>query len=207
MPHRARIACSANAVQLGRMPGGVNRKRHGQFLVTVVRHTDQVWNADELLADAPTAAAKASGILTDLDWPAVETHLTNISALLSCGRSLLIKPDTQTGRILNGERLVLPSARYGRLDDSTSINACAAAFGFYLRGYMDDEIAAVVFHLYDQWGTLARKGTAWVRGDIHRIICYCHAKQARCHTIPYPLHQNGGGRADRRHSRHQPRQG
>jgi hypothetical protein len=169
MPHRARIVARPMQCSWGGCPAAYNRKRHGQFLVTIVRHTDQVWNADELLADAPTAAAKASGIITDLDWPAVETHLTNISALLSCGRSLLIKPDTQTGRILSGERLVLPSARYGRLDDSTSINACAAAFGFYLRGYTDDEIAAVVFHLYDQWGTLARKGTAWVRGDIHRI--------------------------------------
>jgi hypothetical protein len=54
-----------------------------------------------------------------------------MDALLSCGRSQLIKPITQAGRILAGEMLALPSARYGRLDDRQLNALLRLGNGFY----------------------------------------------------------------------------
>jgi len=138
--------------QLVRVPGTFNTKNGELFAVEVETTSGAVYSLNDLRTRWPAVAAKPRAAdVTSINWPGGETHLSNITALLSCSRSQLIKPETQTGRILNGEMLALPSARYGRLDDSTSINACAAALGFYLRGYPDAEIAAVIFHLYEQW--------------------------------------------------------
>jgi hypothetical protein len=175
----------ADLTQLVRVPGTFNTKNNERFAVAVESTSGAPYTLNELRTRWPAVAPKARAAdVTSVHWPEVETHLGNINALLSCGRSQLIKPETQTGRILAGEMLALPSARYGRLDDSTSINACAAALGFYLRGYPDDEIAAIIFHLYSEWGTTARKGTAWVRGDAHRILAYCHTQHPNVKQSP-----------------------
>jgi hypothetical protein len=42
-------SCSGNAVQLGRMPGGYNCKRHARFLVHIASQTTKFWSADRLL--------------------------------------------------------------------------------------------------------------------------------------------------------------
>lgn len=177
---RATDACSANAVQFGRIPGGYNRKRHGTFLTYIVRHSDRInTNADSYFARYPmsTQQPKSAGIITDLAWPEVETHLANIDELLTSGRARCIKPDSQTGRILAGERVAIASTRLGRMDDSCSMQGAILAYGFYCRGFTDDEIAAVIFHFYREWGVEARKGTAWCKDDIGRVIAHAHAKK------------------------------
>jgi hypothetical protein len=168
--------------QLVRVPGTSNTKGGGRFTVQVETEPDTLYQLADLRQRWPAAPAKASAEIANLDWPEVEQHLSNIDALLSCARSQRIKPETQTGRILAGELLTFPVN--GKMDDSTSMNASAAGMGFYLRGYADDEIAAVVFHLYKKWGTLARKGTRWVRDDIGRILAYCHAQHPEVKQSP-----------------------
>ena len=171
-------ACSSDAVHMMRMPGGYNRKRHGCYLVHVARSSNQVWSADRLLARLPQVEPKPSaGPAAELDWPEVETHLANIDALLSSARARCIKPDSQTGRILAGERVAIASAKLGRMDDSYSAQAAILAYGFYCRGFTDAEIGAVVYHFYQQWGVVARKGSAWAKADIERCIALAHEKK------------------------------
>ncbi len=170
-------SCSANAVQFGRMPGGYNCKRHKQFLVNVTSRTNTFWSADSLLAKVPAAAAKACGVVIDLDWPAVEPHLANIDQLLQSARAMCIKRDSQTGRILADERVAIASSKLGRIDDSCSTQIAILAYGFYCRGFTDDEIAAVCMHFYRQWDVETRKGTAWCKADIEHCIALAHAKK------------------------------
>lgn len=172
-------ACSKDAVHMGRMPGGYNRKRHGKYLVTVVRRSDLILSADYYLAKYPPRPEQhgGAGEITPLNRPEIEKHLANIEALLTSGRANAIKPETQTGRILAGERVAIASKRFGRMDDSGSAQGAILAYGFYCRGFMDDEIGAVNLHFYREWGIEARKGTAWCIADIERCIALAKAKK------------------------------
>lgn len=158
--------------QLVRVPGTFNTKNGGRWPVEV-EDTGPVYKLDDLRSKFPQVEApRGSGQITPLDWPEVESHLSNINALLTSARAQLIKPTTQTGRILGGEMLTFIVK--GRPDDSRSMNACAVASGLLLRGFMDDEIAAVLIHLYRQWGSERDKGTAWCKLDAGRCINYAH---------------------------------
>lgn len=168
-------ACSKDAVHMGRMPGGYNTKRHGCYLVQSIYHSDLVISADRRLAKLPKPEPKASGIITNLAWPAVEKHLSNITALLASGRAQRIKPETQSGRILAGEMLIF-SVR-NRQDDSRSMNGYVLGYGFYLRGFPDAEIAAVMMHHYRAWGMERDKGTAWCKADICRALARMHSEK------------------------------
>jgi len=187
-------SCSGNAVQLGRMPGGYNCKRHGRFLVNVAHRSGTFWSADRLLAKAPALVDKVCGVITDLDWPAVAPHLTNIAALLASGRASCIKPETQTGRILAGERVAIASAKLGRMDDSSSTQVAILAEGFFRRGFLDEEIAAVGMHFYREWGVEARKGTLWCKADVARCIALAHAHTPGVVQSPTRYRQQVAGR-------------
>ena len=169
--------CTSNAVHMGRVPGGYNRKRHGKFLVYVEQHTERIYSADLLLSKAPAAPAhdQGRGEIADLDMPQVEQHLANIDALLLSGRAQQIKPGTQSARILAGEMLIFPVKN--RQDDSRSMNGYVLGNGFYMRGFPDDEIAAVMFYHYRKWGVERDKGTVWCKLDIGRSIARMHAEK------------------------------
>ncbi len=168
--------------QLVRVVGTYNTKHNKRFPVEL-EDSGPIYDLDTLRDKLPPVEPeKGKGTIEALDWPEVEAHLSNIDALLTCARSQLIKPDTQTGRILGGEMLAFPVK--GKSDDSRSMNASAVATGFYLRGYTDDEIAAVVFHLYQQWGVERDKGTAWCKVDIGRILAYAHANNPNVKQSP-----------------------
>ena len=123
--------------------------------------------------------------------PLVEQHLSNIDALLASTRAQLIKPSTQTGRILAGEMLIFPVK--GRMDDSRSMNASAVALGLLLRGFPDDEISAIVFHLYRKWGVELDKGTEWCKADIARILAYAHTEHPEAKQSPTRYRQRAAG--------------
>lgn len=162
--------------QLVRIPGSFNTKRGERWPVTVEPGDRPVYSLDRVRAVFPAVApARAKGEITDLAWPTVEKHLANIGALLGSARANTIKPDTQSGRILAGELLTF-SVR-NRQDDSRSMNAFVLGNGFYLRGFPDEEIAAVMFHKYREWGVERDKGTAWCKDDICRSIAQMHAKK------------------------------
>lgn len=163
--------------QLVRFPGTLNTKRGGQWRITTAPSTRTIYPLDQLRATFPAVAPahKGSGEITDLAWPAVEKHLSNIAALLASGRAQRIKPDTQTGRILAGEMLIF--SVHNRQDDSRSMNGYVLGNGFYLRGFPDAEIAAVMMHHYRTWGVERDKGTAWCKADICRALARMHSEK------------------------------
>ena len=60
--------CTSNAVHMGRVPGGYNRKRHGKFLVYVEQHSDRIYSADLLLSKAPATAERGEGTARSPHW-------------------------------------------------------------------------------------------------------------------------------------------
>lgn len=168
--------------QLLRFPGTVNTKNNGRWSVEPEPSTGPIYNVADLRSAWPSVEVSPKGEITPLAMPAVEKHLANIDELLNCSRSKLIKPDTQTGRILAGE--MLSFAVKNRMDDSRSMNGSAVGLGLVLRGFMDDEIAAIVFHLYQKWGVERDKGTEWCKTDIARILAYVHTKHPEVKQSP-----------------------
>ncbi|HNP70473.1 MAG TPA: DNA-primase RepB domain-containing protein [Kouleothrix sp.] len=184
---RGADACSADAVHMARVPGGFNTKRHARYLVHVERASDRQFSAQQLLSNAPARSDGAgAGAVTDLGWPGVERHLSNIGALLASARAACIKPDTQSGRILRGEMLAFSVGE--RQDDSRSMNGYVLGNGFYLRGFPDDEIAAVMLHHYRKWGLEHDKGTAWCKADIGRALARMHAAKPGIVQAPTRYH-------------------
>ena len=164
--------------QLIRIPGTVNTKGGQRWAVAIEPGDRPVYALDQVRAAFPAVASSAKtgkGVITDLAWPAVETHLANMGALLASARAKCIKPETQAGRILAGEMLTF--AVRDRQDDSRSLNAYVLGNGLYLRGFPDAEIAAVMLYHYQQWGVERDKGTAWCKVDIDRAIARMHAEK------------------------------
>jgi hypothetical protein len=169
--------------QLVRVPRTLNTKNGACYFVRPERCNPGIYyRLDDLRAYWPEVEHSPKGEITALNQPLVELHLSNIDALLGCSRSQLIKPSTQTGRILGGEMLIFPVK--GKMDDSRSMNASAVGLGLLLRGYMDDEIAAIVFHLYRKWGVEGDKGTEWCKADIARILAYAHTQHSEAKQSP-----------------------
>ena len=163
--------------QLVRVPGTLNTKRGGRWRITTAPSTRTIYPLDQLRATFPAVAPahKGKGEITDLAWPAVEKHLSNITTLLASGRAACIKPETQCGRILAGEKLIF--SVHNRQDDSRSMNGYVLGYGFYLRGFPDAEIAAVMMHHYRAWGMERDKGTAWCKADICRALARMHSEK------------------------------
>jgi hypothetical protein len=162
--------------QLIRLPGTVNTKHGERWPVELERAGGPIYSLDQVRAAFPAVAAPAGrGVISPLNLPQIEKHLANMPALLASPRARCIKPETQSGRILAGEMLVFPIK--GRDDDSRSINGYVLGNGFYLRGFTDDEIAAVMFYHYRKWGVERDKGTAWCKNDISRAIARMHAEK------------------------------
>ena len=134
--------------------------------------------------------------------PQVEQHLANMDALLlSHAPSRL--PGTQSARILAGEMLIFPVNN--RRDDSRSMNGYVLGNGFYMRGFADDEIAAVMFYHYRKWGVERDKGTVWCKLDIGRSIARMHAEKPGVVQSPYAVPQaHYHSRADYRHTSSKP---
>jgi hypothetical protein len=171
--------------QLVRFPGTFNTKNNQRWPVASESTSRAIYSLDQIRATFPTVAEKHSGAgeITDLEWPEVEAHLSNIDALYRSSRFKLIKPETQTGRILAGEMLTFIVK--GKPDNSRSMNGCAVALGLLLRGFPDDEIAAVIFDLYRKWGLEADKGTAWVKNiGIPSVIGEAHEKHPEARQSP-----------------------
>jgi hypothetical protein len=167
-----------------RVVGTFNTKG-GQRFPVAVEEFGPVYTLDDLRAKfGPIEPERGKGTIEALNWPQVEAHLANIDALLGSARAQLIKPTTQTGRILGGEMLSFPVN--GRSDDSRSMNACAVALGLLLRGFPDDEIAAVLIHLYRTWGSERDKGTAWVKLDAG-AVWPMHTSSIRTSSNPHSL--------------------
>ena len=57
------------------------------------------------------------------------------------------------------------------------MNGYVLGNGFYMRGFADDEIAAVMFYHYRKWGVERDKGTVWCKLDIGRSIARMHAEK------------------------------
>lgn len=177
--------------QLVRFPGTSNTKNGGCWSVEPESTPGTIYNLDELRSAWPAVECSPKGEITPLAMPAVEKHLSNIDDLLTCNRTQLIKPTTQTGRILGGEMLTF--AAKGKMDDSRSMNACAVGLGLLLRGFMDDEIAAIVFHLYRKWEMERDKGTEWCKADIARILAYAHTQHPEAKQSPTRYRQQANG--------------
>ena len=171
--------------QLVRIPGTVNTKGGQRWAVAIEPGDRPVYALDQLRTAFPAVAGSAKhgkGVITDLAWPAVATHLANMGALLASARAKCIKPETQAGRILAGEMLTF--AVRDRQDDSRSLNAYVLGNGFYLRGFPDAEIAAVMLYHYQQWGVERDKGTAWCTVDIERALARMHAEKPGVRQSP-----------------------
>lgn len=184
--------------QLVRVPGTFNTKHGERWSVETESRGKGIYLLEDLRASWPEVApARTRGELTTVQWKEAAHHLANIDALLSSPRAKAIKPDTQTGQILAGEHVPIASAKYGRMDDSCSAQAAILARGFYIRGFPDDEIAAVVLNYYRKNGVERRKGTAWCEADAERVITDAHdhkpgVKQTptsyrKTHTAPTEL--------------------
>lgn len=160
--------------QLVRVPGTFNTKNGGRWHVRSEQVRGPIYTLDRIRAAFPEVEPthKGGGLVEPIAWPEVEQHLSNIGALLASSRAQLIKPNTQTGRILAGEMIAFTVK--GKIDDSRSMNACAVAHGLLLRGFPDEEISAVLFDLYRKWGSEDDKGTAWVKLDIGRCLADAH---------------------------------
>lgn len=170
--------------QLVRVPGTFNTKNGKRFPV-VIEDVGPTYPLDTLRARFPQVEVErgsGSATIEALDWPEVEAHLSNINALLGSARAQLIKAETQTGRILAGELLTIAG------DGSRSMNTFVVMYGFYLRGFADDEIAAIGFHLNRQWGVERDKGTAWCKLDVARILAKCHTKMPGVKQSPTRYH-------------------
>lgn len=167
-------ACSSDATHMVRVPGGFNTKRHSTYLVHTAQHTAVTFAIAELDQRWPHVPQVDAGQpVAPLNWPEVEIHLANIDQLLTSRRVRIIKPETQTGRILRGERISF-TTKHGP-DDSRSMQRITMAHGLRIRGFPDEEIAAMLWARAD-WGTLAQKGSAWFENDIRRCICDAHRR-------------------------------
>jgi hypothetical protein len=159
--------------QLVRVPGTYNTKvRHGgHHLVTIRMDTERHYSPAEL-REAWPEAGPPDGEDGLLDWPEVEHWLGNLGVLIGDGGlPRRVKPTTQTGKVLLAE-----------LDD-TSLSRYIVAKGLMLHGYPDDEIAALLWH-YCEYDKLAKKGTAWLKADIQRIIGKVRAERPDIRASP-----------------------
>jgi hypothetical protein len=177
--------------QLVRIPGTLNTKNGCRWPVEPESVSNTIYNLDVLRGAWPAIKCNPKGEITPLNMPQVEHHLSNIAALLASTRAQLIKPSTQTGRILAGEMLTFLVE--GQLDDSRSMNASAVAIGLLLRGFSDDEISAIVFHLYRKWEVELDKGTEWCKADIARLLAYAHTKHPEAKQSPTRYRQQAAG--------------
>lgn len=169
--------------QLARVPGTFNTKRRagGQYgrgprewvkssghRVTLIPRTLRTYTLAELHQRAPKVerSDNAAGDIAALDWPEVERWLGNLAPLLD-ERDIprRWKPHTQSYRVLTGE--VVPVNDKGEADESTrrSFLARGCAYG----RYPHDAAAAILWKLTSA-DYIARKGTAWHKADIARVI-------------------------------------
>jgi hypothetical protein len=154
-----------DAQQLVRVPGTFNTKaKHGgRFPVTLREGNGCRYAADELRRRWPEAASAAASSGT-ISWPEVERWLGNLHALVGDnGLPRRVKPTTQTGRVL----------QKGMND--TSLARYIVARGLVMHGYPDAEAAALLWH-YCDYDKSNEKGSAWLQGDIERVLAKVRAE-------------------------------
>ena len=167
--------------QLARVPGTFNTKARtgGQYgrgprdwvkgtgyRVTLIPRTNRTYTLAELHQRAPKVETQAAGEIADLDWPEVEHWLGNMGPLQDANNiPRRIKPHQQTYRVLVGE--VVPMNDKGLADESTK--RAFIARGLCWARYPDDAAAAILWR-YTPAEWLDRKGTAWHKADIARVL-------------------------------------
>lgn len=159
--------------QLVRVPGTLNTKaRHGgRFRVRFQLEDQRRYRSDELRERWPGLEAQET-VADAPDWPEVEHWLGNLDALIGAnGLPRRVKPTTQTGRVL----------QQGLGD--TSLARFIVAKGLALHGYPNAEIAALLWH-YCDYGKLHAKGSAWLKGDIQRILGKVRAQVSQITPSP-----------------------
>jgi len=149
--------------QLVRLPGTFNTKRCTNsaqwWAVTMHPADNRTFTLDELRRRWPAVATVAAQP-SSLDAEQVDFFYTNVKLLLnSWGYPKRLKLSSPGIDVLKqGERVTDRSkARY------------SVAKSLYVHGYPDAEIAALLLHFCD-YGQSKEKGSAWLDGDIARII-------------------------------------
>jgi hypothetical protein len=166
--------------QLARVPGTFNTKARtgGRYerrcwvrgtghRVTLIPRTLQTYSLAGLQKSAPRVDQPADvGEIADLAWPEVEHWLGNLGPLLG-ERNIprRFKPHQQSYRVIAGD--IVPVNDRGMADESTK--RAFLARGLCWARYPDDAAAAILWH-HTSADYIARKGTAWHKLDIARVL-------------------------------------
>jgi hypothetical protein len=165
--------CSANPVAFVRVPGGYNRKRHGDWLVRYAVQSARIYTADKLLARCGAGKGETQSFSPagGLDRAQLDHWQAHIEQLLNDDRTLprAFVRDTPGRRILelraSGKGMLFHAS--GTWDASRE--RLWLANSLVMARYLDAQIAALLWH-FEVTETVEIKGEAAVWADIHRVI-------------------------------------
>jgi hypothetical protein len=168
--------------QLARVPGTFNTKQRtgGEYgrsprdwkrgsghRVTLIPRTLRTYSAAALDQRAPKIETEQNAdAIPALDWPEVEQWLGNLGPLMhDTGIPRRFKPHQQSYRVLTGD--VVPVNDEGEADESTRRSFIAR--GCAWARYPHDAAAAILWR-HTSAAYITRKGSAWHKADIARVI-------------------------------------
>jgi DNA primase RepB-like protein len=180
--------CSANPVAFVRIPGGHNRKRHGDWIVRYAMQSARIYIADKLLArcGAGRGETHSPAALGGLDQAQLDYWQTHIEQLLNDDRTLprAFVRDTPGRRILElraqGKGLHFHTS--GTWDASRE--RLWLANSLVMARYLNEQIAALLWH-FEVAETIEIKGETAVWADIHRVIGMARLAHPNVHPRLY----------------------
>lgn len=177
--------CSANPVAFVRVPGGHNRKRHGDWLVRYAVQSTRVYSAEKLLArcGAGEGGTHTPGSSGALDRAQLDHWQSHIDDLLNSDRSLprAFVKNTLGRRILETRALGKGTFYHASGTWDASAERLCLAHSLVMARYFDEQIAALLWH-FEVSETIEIKGDASIWGDIARVIGM--AREAHPHIAP-----------------------